>query len=126
MNQLTHKVLVVDDDQMNGKILSFLCGLYGFGVIQAFNGLEAFDLSKSELFDVILMDIDMPEMDGVQANKHIKQWYNNINHRCKYIGMSAAYQLSDAYIAGAGFDEFLQKPINTSELKTHLELFMRS
>ena len=124
MNQRKPKVLVADDDQMNGKVLSFLCRLYGFEVVQAFDGLEAFNLCKSELFDVILMDIDMPEMDGVEANIQIKQWYNNINHTCKYIGMSTLYQLSDAYIAGAGFDEFIQKPINSHELKRHIEVFV--
>jgi CheY-like chemotaxis protein len=126
MNQMKLIVLVVDDDQMNGKALSFLCNLYGFEVVQAGNGLEAFNLCKSQFFDLILMDINMPEMDGVEANKQIKQWYNNLNHKCKYIGMSTAYQMSDAYIAEAGFDEFIPKPILTSKLKRHLELFMRS
>lgn len=125
MNQIKPKVLVVDDDQMNVKSLSFLISLSGFEVVQACNGLVAFNLCKSQFFSLILMDIDMPEMGGVEANIQIKQWYNNINHKCKYIGMSTAYQISDKYIAEAGFDEFIPKPIQTPKLKRHLELFMR-
>lgn len=66
-------VLIVDDDSNFGNILSKILEKKGYTTTTAESGLRAIDLVKARPFDVILMDIKMPVMNGVEAYKHIKQ-----------------------------------------------------
>jgi len=66
------KVLVVDDDMINRKLLSVLLKKAGHSVIEAENGMEAFNIIKNEPVDIVLLDIIMPVMDGIDLLKLLK------------------------------------------------------
>lgn len=71
-----HKVLIVDDVAINRKLLSsFIKNYFNKNVIifQASNGLEAIDIFNKEIIDIIFMDIHMPNMNGIEAIKHIRK-----------------------------------------------------
>lgn len=66
------KILVVDDDEMIRQLFSEALTKHGYEVITAENGLEAIGLAMSDAPDLILMDLDMPKMNGFAATRHIK------------------------------------------------------
>jgi len=90
--------------------------LLGYTAELATNGKEAVDLTKSELFDLILMDIQMPEMDGIEATKRIRKSLST-NDQPVIMAMTAASQKGekDIYIE-SGMDDFIPKPIDVDEL----------
>ena len=67
------KLLIVDDEQKMVKYLSKRLVLRGFEVLTAFSGREALRLIKERPFDVVLLDVLMPDMDGIETLKHIKE-----------------------------------------------------
>ncbi len=68
-----HKVLIADDEANIRNILDFTLHAEGFTVVGARNGQEAFDLAVSELPDIIILDVMMPDIDGIEACRRLKQ-----------------------------------------------------
>jgi CheY-like chemotaxis protein len=107
------KVLIVDDNALNRKVFENIIGhSYFFDV--AVNGLEAIEKIKCEHFDVILMDIQMPKLDGISTLKIIKE--DNLT-TSPIIAISAYSSQSDrdCFLA-TGFDEFMAKPVKPKDL----------
>lgn len=74
------KILVVDDDQMNLKMASFILQQKGYYVITASSGMECLSKLSSTTFDLILLDVEMPIMNGIRTLEHIREHkeYNDI------------------------------------------------
>ena len=104
------KVLVVDDDPDIVEILKYNLKNSGYSVKSAVNGVEAIKKAKKFIPDIILMDVMMPEMSGIEACEEIK----NINQLSKTIiiflsARSEDYTQISAYDAGA--DDYISKPV---------------
>ena len=82
-------------------------------VIQAQNGLEAVRLSESELPDLVILDLDMPVMNGVEAARQIRQKFSHI----KVIAMSGQHGSENVRLVREICDLFLEKPFRVSELR---------
>ena len=103
------KILIVDDNEKLRSIFKTI--LNEFEVFEAKNGLEAIEIYNKEKPDIILMDILMPEMDGIIATKKIL----TINPKTTILAISA-YSSRSAEIIEAGAREVLNKPIRNVEL----------
>ena len=112
-------VLVADDVKENRDVLQQHLTLAGFHVSLASNGQEAIDLLRSDRFDLALMDIRMPTMDGLEAISIIRN--DNQLRGSKVIAVTASvFREDEAKIIDAGFDDFLGKPIAIANLFTKL------
>ena len=86
------------------------------------NGKEAVELSENERFDLILMDMQMPVMDGYEATRVIRSDKTNPNHRVPIIALTASALLDDRRKAlAAGMDEHLTKPFTPDQLKAAIQ-----
>ncbi|WOD43502.1 response regulator [Hwangdonia lutea] len=111
-------VLVAEDNRMNQKVIKFLLEQQGAACTFAKNGLEAVDLYKILDFDLVFMDIYMPDLDGYQATEKIKRTRKYAKQKTPIIAVSASAFDEDIENAKlAGIDDFLAKPIDVEKLK---------
>lgn len=119
----TLNVLLVEDHPTNQKLALGLLGKWGHIATLARNGQEALDILATRSFDVILMDMQMPVMGGIEATQRIRA--RETEHQLKHtpiIAMTAAAMQDDrdACLA-AGMDDYLSKPIRVKELQEKLQ-----
>jgi len=114
------KILIVDDVQTNREIIRRGLKRDGHDFDEAEDGQQAFELAKRHKFDVILMDLDMPIIDGFEATRLIRQ--NSLNQDTFMIALSGfAYQEDIDAIRKAGMNLHIAKPINLKKLKDILK-----
>lgn len=112
------KVLIVDDVKQNVELIQILMEADGHDVVVAHNGREALDRFREQDFDLVLMDIQMPEMDGLEATKQIRLMQTKgEGKRIPILALSASVFEEDKIQAKeAGMDGFVSKPIDVEEL----------
>ncbi|MEM8859055.1 MAG: response regulator [Chloroflexota bacterium] len=110
------QILLVDDNAINLKVASRMLLRMGYEVDQATNGLEAVEAQRSTGYDLIFMDIQMPEMDGVTATKHIINEYSD-DERPRIVAVTAHAMKGDRerYL-DAGMDGYISKPVRVERL----------
>ncbi len=112
------RILVVEDNLMNQKLMGKILEQWGSYFTFASSGEEAIVITENQLFDIILMDIHMPEMDGCDTTKLIRSNTKNPNHDIPIIALTAAALLEERNRAmAAGMNEFLTKPCSPVQLK---------
>lgn len=112
-------ILLVEDNVLNQRIVTFSLKKYNHEVTIANNGLEALELFKSKLFDVVLMDIMMPIMDGLEATVKIREYekMNNITDQTPIIAITANTMDNDREkCLSYGMNEFMSKPFDINKL----------
>jgi CheY-like chemotaxis protein len=110
-------VLVVEDDLVSQRVASGLLERRGCEVVTARNGLSALDLLERERFDLVLMDIQMPELDGVTATRIIRQREREKGTRTPIFVLTAgALEGERERCLEAGADGFLTKPLQPDKL----------
>lgn len=117
-HQLNGKILVVDDVHLNRLLLEKILSKWGLISVSAANGVEAIEKVKEENFDLILMDLEMPIMDGIQAAERIKKMQADL----PILACSANPILSPE--AKANMDGSVAKPINQAELAETLQRWL--
>lgn len=117
-------VLVVDDVQANRELLEGQLDQLGYDVRQARDGLEALDAVAAEEPDLILLDIDMPRMDGITLCRRLK---GDPVRRLVPVVLITAHQDRDTRLRGldAGADDFLTKPYDSAELLVRTKSLLR-
>jgi len=114
------KILLVDDVQTNREIIRRGLKRDGHEFTEASDGQEAFDFAKKQVFDVILMDLDMPVLDGLEATQLIRA--NSLNQETFIVALSGfAYKEDIEAIQKAGMNLHMAKPINLTKLKDILK-----
>ena len=125
--QFDGTVLVAEDNFINQKLIKQILLKYGVKVELANNGLEAFEKRKSEHYDLIFMDIQMPVMDGVEATHEILNY--EIEEELTHIPIVAltanALNGDRERFITEGLDEYIPKPIETNELLFILKKFLK-
>jgi len=120
LNRFDYKftVLVAEDNIMNQKVIKFLLEQQGADCTFVKNGSDAVKLFNILDFDMVFMDIFMPEMDGYEATKLIKASDKYKEHKIPIIAVSAsAFEEDIKNAKNAGIDDFLAKPIESEKLK---------
>jgi len=123
----TKKILVAEDNKTNQMLISILLDDMEIDVSIADDGLIAEDLFKNTDFDMVLMDINMPNKNGIEAMKAIKQFEKeNKRKKIPIIALTANAVSGDRqkYLSN-GFDEYISKPIEMKELEKVLKLFFK-
>jgi len=114
------KILVVDDDPDIVEILRYNLSLGGYDVKSAFNGKEAIKKAKIFLPEIILLDVMMPEMDGIEACSLIREIPSLLNTRIIFLSArSEDYTQLSAFDAGA--DDYISKPVKPKILLKKIE-----
>ena len=118
------KILLVEDNVLNQRIVTLSLKKFNHEVTIAANGVEAVDHFNKSSFDVILMDIMMPVMDGLEATVKIRELENshNIKKRTPIIALTANTMDNDRdKCLSYGMDEFMAKPFDIERLKSIFE-----
>jgi PAS domain S-box-containing protein len=121
------RILVAEDNPVNAILASKLLRKQGHDVVVAQNGKQALEQASANAFDVILMDIQMPEMDGFEATAKIRELERSTGRRIAILAVTA--HVMEGYrdlCLSAGMDGYVTKPIRTEELLAALEVIAAS
>ncbi len=114
------RALIVEDNEINASILRSFLTRWEMPVKEAITGVHALELIKYHKFDVILMDLEMPEMNGYTALKKIREQ----NIKTPVIAFTATLlEDMDSLITEAGFTDYILKPFKPADLKRKLEKY---
>jgi len=117
-------VMVVEDNEKNRKLVRVVLKAKGYNIIEAATGEEALNLLKNQKPDIILMDIQLPGIDGLTLIKQIKA--SVITKDIPIIAVTAyAMKGDEQKILDTGCDAYVSKPINTQELPRIVEKYIK-
>ena len=117
------KVLIVEDNDLNMKLFNDLLVAHGYGTLQTKDGTEALALARQYRPDLILMDIQLPEVSGLQVTQWIKS--DDILRSIPVIAVTAfAMKGDEEKIRGGGCEAYIAKPISVSSFLKTVERFL--
>jgi CheY-like chemotaxis protein len=109
------KILVAEDNSLNQKIANFMLSKNGVQATTVSNGEEAIEALRNETYDLVLMDIQMPLMDGIEATQHIR---NVMKNDVPIIALSAScFEDELKKCLESGMDAYIVKPIEIIKLQ---------
>jgi signal transduction histidine kinase/CheY-like chemotaxis protein len=111
------RILLAEDNVVNRVVVTVILEKCGHSLVQAANGREALEAAIKEEFDLIIMDVQMPEMDGLEATRRIREAEKATGHHIPITAMTAHAMAGDRErcLAG-GMDHYLSKPLIKAEL----------
>lgn len=116
------RILLAEDNKINQKVALRMLARLGFKADVVGNGVEALDALAKNPYDLILMDIQMPELDGLETTKRIIEEYGE--ERPKIVAMTANALKGDReHFLSYGMDDYISKPVNPEKLKALMEKF---
>ena len=120
------RILVAEDNHINQKVARKLLERMGYLADTAANGLEAIRALERQRYDVVLMDVQMPEMDGLEATREIRKRWNG-RDRPQIVAMTANATSEDRDVCmSSGMDDYLSKPVSPRDLGNALEACSRN
>jgi len=114
------RILLAEDNSVNQKVGLLMLSNLGYRADIVDNGLQVLEAVKKVGYDLIFMDIQMPEMDGIEATRRLRQ---DLGEKCPYIVALTANALEGdrEKFLGMGFDDYLSKPLSPERLRSALE-----
>ena len=126
-NTVRLEILLAEDNLVNQKLARLLLEKRGHHVTVVGNGREAVKTMEKRSFDLVLMDVQMPEMDGLDATRLLRERERSTSTRQAVVAMTALVMKGDQErCMAAGMDGYLTKPIRTQELDEVLDRYMAS
>lgn len=122
---MSKKILIVDDDENNRILMREILNFHGYEIIEAENGVEGLKKAKEDKPALMLLDIQMPVMDGFTAIRKIRE-DNELKDLIVVAITSFAMKDDQRKALSAGFNGYLTKPINTRKLPEIVEKFLSS
>src|SRR5690349_24025243 len=121
--QLPKTVLIVEDNELNMKLFHDLLDAHGYKTIQTRDGLEALDLARKHRPDLILMDIQLPEVSGLEVTKWLKE--DDTLKAIPVIAVTAfAMKGDEEKIREGGCEAYIAKPISVANFLQTVERFL--
>lgn len=118
-------ILLVDDDEINRLVATTFLRKWSVSVTVATNGLEAIEQIKSKKFQLVMMDLHMPEMDGYECTRRIRQMDDSYFKTVPIVVFSAAYTIDSKQKAMEhGMTDFMNKPFRHEELQEKLAAYI--
>jgi CheY-like chemotaxis protein/HPt (histidine-containing phosphotransfer) domain-containing protein len=116
-------ILLAEDNAINRHVACGILKIFGIETTSVTNGIEALNLLEKEVFDIVLMDVQMPELDGYETTRKIRDIHSNVKNHCiPIIAMTAHAGAGDRdKCIAAGMDDYLSKPVIPAELKRLLK-----
>jgi len=120
---MSDTILIVEDNRNNCTLLRDILSFHGYEIAVGFDGNEGIELARKLMPDLILMDIQMPNMDGMTAASILKG--DPVTKELKIIALTSFAMRGDKEkFLAAGFDDYLSKPISTRELPDHVKRWL--
>ncbi|MDA8188296.1 MAG: response regulator [Dehalococcoidales bacterium] len=117
------RILVVEDHPLNRELVSDLLLARGYEVLEATTGQQALEMGREHRPDLILMDVQLPELDGLSATRILKS--DPATQDIVVVAITAhAMRGDEAKVYDAGCSGYISKPINTRELPKIIEQFL--
>ena len=115
------KILVADDDELGRRLMHLVLTKEGHHVDVAANGVEALEAVKHNQFDIVFMDLHMPDMDGMEASRQIRAWEQGDSHTF-IVALTASYlpEIGEA-LFDAGMDNYISKPLDVTQVQRLLK-----
>jgi CheY-like chemotaxis protein len=121
------RILLAEDNPVNQMLATRLLEKHGHRVALARNGREALEQIAAQAFDVVLMDVQMPELDGFEATAAIREREKTTGGHLPIVAMTAhAMQSDHQRCLAAGMDGYVSKPININQLVSVVESVLRT
>jgi two-component system, sensor histidine kinase and response regulator len=118
------KILLVDDDDLSRRMMSLLLSEKGYNYDTATNGIEAIEAIKSQSYDIVLMDLQMPLMDGFEATSNIRAWEAGNQHTPIVALTAMLFGDEIQKCLSVGMDDCISKPFNTEALFQLIETYV--
>jgi CheY-like chemotaxis protein len=120
-SKLSLNILVTDDDELSRRLMSVILTQEGHSVDVAANGLEALEAIKNNKFDIVFMDLHMPDMDGMEASRQIRSWESGGSHTF-IVALTASYlpEIGQA-LFDSGIDNYISKPFEVAQIQRLLK-----
>ena len=109
-------ILLAEDNKINQRVASKILEQWNTKVSIANHGKEAVEMLEKNTYDVLLLDLQMPEMDGFETAAYIREQLDNDNKRIPIIALTAAANVDKQMFLDAGFNEYVAKPFDTQRL----------
>ena len=124
-NRLPLRILLTDDNVINQKVATRMLAQLGYKADVASNGQEALAAAQRQFYDLILMDVQMPHMDGLEATRRLRDLEGKKGGRASVIiAMTANVMSGDREkCLAAGMDEYVPKPVRPDRLQSAIERF---
>ena len=116
-------VLVVEDNELNMKLFNDLLEAHGYNVVQTRDGLSALDLARKHMPDLILMDIQLPEVSGIEVTKWLKE-DDELSHIPVIAVTAFAMKGDEERIREGGCEAYISKPISVAHFLDTVRRFL--
>ena len=112
---MSKKILIVEDDPRSLKMIRMTLRPYGYSLLEATDGEEALKMARSDKPDLIIMDLRLPKVSGLEVTRQLRQM-SDFSHIAIIAITAYAMKGDEEKAISAGCDAYLAKPINTREL----------
>jgi len=120
---MSKRVLIVEDNELNMKLFHDLLDAHGYEILQTRDGIEALELARSERPDLILMDIQLPEVSGLEVTKWLKE--DDSLKSIPVIAVTAfAMKGDEEKIRQGGCEAYIAKPISVTQFLDTVQRFL--